>query len=356
MDKLDQIINSKKLVVICGSGGVGKTSLSSALGYYAAEKGKKTLVITIDPARRLMDALGINEPSLHPVKVPDINGKLYALMVYSRVIMDDFFKANLDSQDDLNTIFNNTLYNYITNEWPGMHEYAAMQVMAKHWNDWDLIILDTPPTKNAWDFFSAPQRLSAFLDKKIAKFFFNEATRFSLKLFTKTSNIAIKLFSKALGGGTLSDILDFFRCITPVIGEISKVSEKISYILKDDECSFLYVTTPTNTHLYESRMFLDLCEKSGYSIDLIIANRVWGFQTEEIPDILINEEKILKDKNSKLIPKALNQIIGLIKNENEVLTKLSLLAHPLELGIISQKNNLNLHNIFNSMIRLEFEV
>ncbi|WP_143342615.1 ArsA family ATPase, partial [Crossiella equi] len=163
-----------KVVVCCGSGGVGKTTTAAALALRAAERGRRTVVLTIDPARRLAQSLGLGELGNHPREVTKISGEgggeLHAMMLDMRRTFDEMVLAHA-GEDRAEQILRNPFYQTISSSFSGTQEYMAMEKLGQlvHTGEWDLVIVDTPPSRSALDFLDAPQRLSTVLDGKIIR-------------------------------------------------------------------------------------------------------------------------------------------------------------------------------------------
>ena len=159
-----------RIVVTCGSGGVGKTTTAAALALRAAEQGRRTVVLTIDPARRLAQSMGLTELDNTPRPVKDVDGELFAMMLDMKRTFDDVVSAH-STPDRAEQIFANPFYQALSSSFAGTQEYMAMEKLSQlaETGEWDLIVVDTPPSRSALDFLDAPQRLGRFLDGRMIR-------------------------------------------------------------------------------------------------------------------------------------------------------------------------------------------
>ncbi|MBW0112301.1 ArsA family ATPase, partial [Pseudonocardia sp. KRD-182] len=198
-----------RVIVCCGSGGVGKTTTSAALAIRAAERGRRTVVLTIDPAKRLAQALGLQALTNEPGSVADAEGDLHAMMLDMRRTFDEMVETHADPER-AQTIIANPFYQTISSSFSGTQEYMAMEKLGQlaATGEWDLIVVDTPPSRSALDFLDAPQRMSTFLDGRMIRLL-SAPARAGGRGLMKIVGAGFSLFAKAvstiLGGQLLAD-------------------------------------------------------------------------------------------------------------------------------------------------------
>ncbi len=263
------------IVICCGSGGVGKTTVSAALGMYGALSGRNTMILTIDPARRLADALGLKDFNTEAQRVvldafPSMShsppGCLYAMMLDAKRTFDELIKRY--APPDLGQkIFDNRYYQYISNHMAGSHEYMAMEKLYEIHQQaaYDLIVLDTPPTRRALDFLDAPQRLLNILGHS---FFFKlfqpylHAGRWGFRLLNLIASPVLRAVGKVIGRQAMADFTAFMRLWDDVLFEgFSRRASAVKDLLASSQTLFWAVATPQRRPLAEA-MFLykTLCE------------------------------------------------------------------------------------------------
>lgn len=269
------MIDQASLVVVCGSGGVGKTTISAALGVRAATRdGKKVLVLTVDPARRLADALGLVEIGNKVVRVDlgDAPGELHIGMIDTKASWDDLVNRVAPSPDVAARVTTNGLYRNLTERFVHSHDYIAMERLfeAHERGGYDLVVVDTPPSRNAIDVLDAPQRMLDFFGSKLLKFL-TTPTRSVL------SSIAAKPFflvaNRILGARFLGDITDFFTLFRTMEKGFVERNKRVMEVLRSGSTSFVVVTTLENGPLHEARYLLNELRARKFAIGAVVANR-----------------------------------------------------------------------------------
>jgi anion-transporting ArsA/GET3 family ATPase len=284
---LADIIKGKRLVVCAGSGGVGKTTTSAAIALQAAAEGLKTLVITIDPARRLAQSLGLegldNEERpvprerLDAAGIPE-NGQLFAAMLDTKVSLDNLIARIARSPEQAQRILNNKIYRQFTNAIAGSQEYVAMERLHELMDErgYDLVVLDTPPTKNALDFLNAPNRLAAFLDEGVVKWFIRPAdSGVRALLFKKGGEVAFKFLGMLVGEGFVKDLSEFFQAFNGLYGGFKERAEKVNRLLRDERTVFVLVTAAEHNALSEALFFSKALEQAGIPLKAVVVNRAY---------------------------------------------------------------------------------
>ena len=263
-----------RIVVTCGSGGVGKTTTAASIAIRAADQGRKTAVLTIDPARRLAQSLGLQELDNTPRKVETGSaGELWAMMLDTRRTFDDMVYAHSTPQR-AEQIFKNPFYQTISTSFSGTQEYMAMEKLGRlaATGDWDLIVVDTPPSRSALDFLDAPQRLSSFLDGRMIKMLTTPG-RGVIKVVGAGFNIFAKAVSTVIGGQMLTDAAKFVQLFEDMFGGFRARAEATYELLRDEGTSFLVVATSEADALREASYFADRLQAEKMPLAGLVLNR-----------------------------------------------------------------------------------
>jgi anion-transporting ArsA/GET3 family ATPase len=276
MSELDLLISTADVVVCCGSGGVGKTTTAAALGLQAARNGRRCVVVTIDPAKRLADALGVpggltNDPIQLPIDAP---GELWALMLDTATTFDGLVTAHAANPDQAARILNNSFYRNIAGSLGGTQEYmAAERLLALHLDSrFDIVIVDTPPTRNALDFLDAPRTLARFLDHPVFKLMMMP-TRRGLRVLSILSQPLLRSIGKVIGSEVLADALAFFQAFDGMETGFRKRADDVIELLHGDTTCFVLIASPRVDTIDEARFFADRLEDKDLSVGAIIVNR-----------------------------------------------------------------------------------
>ena len=281
---LDKYIEEKEIIICGGSGGVGKTTTSAAIAIRAAQKGKKVLVLTIDPARRLADALGIrigNEETEVPLEVLGImsGGSLFAMMLDMKRSFDELIDKISPTEEVRDRILNNRLYQNITTAFSGSHEYIAMEKVydIHRQSKYDLIVLDTPPTRHAIDFLEAPRKMVDFLNAGIInvmlKLYFR-AGKWSFRLFRGGVEGIFALVERITGGEILREVSEFFLSFEGLYDGFKDRSDAVMRLLKSQRTVFLIIMGPQEVNLDEAYFLYDKISEMGLPFGFFIMNRV----------------------------------------------------------------------------------
>lgn len=250
-------IRTPRIFVMTGAGGVGKTTLSASLAVGLAEQGFKTVVLTVDPARRLAQALGLESFSQDTLKVPlkDCKGELYSCQLDTRRHFDRIVER-FASEEQKRNIFANPLYRDMVNHLGGTHEYAAMERLLEFSQDsrFEKIVIDTPPSQNAVDLLKAPERLSQFMDHSVLKWF-QTKTPGPFKLFQQGSKLALKAFEKLFGEAFVQALSEFMDLIEGLQSGFQARHQEIQLLLENPSCAFWLATLPTENRLDEAKSF-----------------------------------------------------------------------------------------------------
>jgi len=289
---IDALINDPqtRIVVCCGAGGVGKTTVAAALALRAAESGRKVVVLTIDPARRLAQSLGLTMLDNTPRSVEDIDagdgGSLDAMMLDMKRTFDEVVVAHA-TPEKAEQILANPFYQAVSSSFAGTQEYMAMEKLgqlrleAERDPDnprWDLIIVDTPPSRSALDFLDAPKRLGSFLDGRFIRLLAAPAKvggRASLKIFSVGVTIVTSTMTKVLGGQMLIDVQTFVAALDTMFGGFRERADHTYALLSDPTTRFIVVAVPERDALREASYFVDRLEEEGMPLAGMVVNRVY---------------------------------------------------------------------------------
>ena len=276
-----------RIVVCCGSGGVGKTTTAAAIGLRAAERGRKVVVLTIDPARRLAQSMGLTELDNTPrvVKGAQGPGELQAMMLDMKRTFDEVVLTHTDAKRAAE-IFANPFYQAMSSTFSGTQEYMAMEKLGQlHAKDeWDLIVVDTPPSRSALDFLDAPQRLSRFLDGRMLRMLMAPARggRSMFSLVTASFGVFSKAVTKILGGQLLSDLSGFVAGLDSTFGGFRERAERTYRILQAPETAFLVVAVPEPDAIREAAFFADRLARDRMPLAGLVLNRTHVIAAPEL--------------------------------------------------------------------------
>ncbi|MBY9074379.1 AAA family ATPase [Nocardioides sp. WL0053] len=272
------------IIVCCGSGGVGKTTTAAALALRAAERGRKVVVLTIDPARRLAQSMGIEVLDNTPRPVPgvaerakDVGGTLDAMMLDMKRTFDEVVEGQA-SPEKAAQILANPFYQALSSSFAGTQEYMAMEKLGQLHKDarksgrWDLIVVDTPPSRSALDFLDAPERLSSFLDGRFIRILLAPA-KGPARLMTAGLSVVTNALTKVLGAQVLRDMQSFIAAFDTLFGGFRARAQKTFELLQADGTAFLVVAAPEPDALREAAYFVERLEEEHMPLAGLVVNR-----------------------------------------------------------------------------------
>jgi anion-transporting ArsA/GET3 family ATPase len=273
-----------KVVVTCGSGGVGKTTTAAALALRAAEQGRKVVVLTIDPARRLAQSLGLTELDNTPRAVAGIegDGALLAMMLDMKRTFDEVVEAHT-TPEKAQQVFDNPFYQSLSASFAGTQEYMAMEKLSQlraklvENGDWDLIVVDTPPSRSALDFLDAPQRLGRFLDGRMIRLLTAPARAGGnglLKVVSASFSVFTKVLTKMLGNDLLGNVSAFVAALETMFGGFRERAEQTYELLKAPGTAFVVVASPEPDALREASFFVERLQQEKMPLAGVVLNRV----------------------------------------------------------------------------------
>src|SRR5215831_5059366 len=292
---VDRIIDDRRtrIIVCCGSGGVGKTTIAAAIGLRAAERGRHVVVLTVDPARRLAQSMGLTSLDNTPRPVPgmradprlaqdgngaDSAGSLHAMMLDMKRTFDEIVEAHADP-DRAAQILANPFYQSLSSSFAGTQEYMAMEKLGqlRRADEWDLIVVDTPPSRSALDFLDAPQRLSRFLDGKLLRLLTAPAKvggRAYLRFLNAGFGMVTGAMTKILGAQVLRDAQTFVSALDTMFGGFRERADYTYQLLRAQGTSFLVVAAPEPDALREASYFVERLGQEGMPLAGLVLNRV----------------------------------------------------------------------------------
>ncbi|HEX7740664.1 MAG TPA: ArsA family ATPase [Marmoricola sp.] len=272
-----------RIVVCCGAGGVGKTTTSAAIALRAAEQGRKVAVLTIDPAKRLAQSMGIEELDNTPRPVPGVStgsttgGSLDAMMLDMKRTFDEVVESQA-SPEKAQQILNNPFYIAVSSSFAGTQEYMAMEKLgqldqdARKTGRWDLIVVDTPPSRNALDFLDAPERLSSFLDGRFMKLLLAPA-KGPAKLMTAGFGLVTRAITTIIGAQVLGDMQAFVSAFDTLFGGFRQRAQATFELLQAPGTAFLVVSAPEPDALREAAYFVERLSAEDMPLAGMVLNR-----------------------------------------------------------------------------------
>ncbi|MFD8469622.1 ArsA family ATPase [Streptomyces cyaneofuscatus] len=277
-----------RIIVCCGSGGVGKTTTAAALGVRAAERGRKVVVLTIDPARRLAQSMGIDQLDNVPRRVDGIagDGELHAMMLDMKRTFDETVEAHADAER-ARAILENPFYQSLSAGFAGTQEYMAMEKLGqlRARDEWDLIIVDTPPSRSALDFLDAPKRLGSFLDGKFIRLLMAPAKvggRAGMKFLNVGMSMMTGTLGKLLGGQFLRDVQTFVAAMDTMFGGFRSRADATYKLLQAPGTAFLVVATPERDALREAAYFVERLAAEDMPLAGLVLNRAHGSEAARL--------------------------------------------------------------------------
>ncbi len=284
---LAKLLDTKQVLLCVGCGGVGKTTTSAALALAAARAGKRVLCLTIDPAKRLANSLGLEHMTREETLVsPEIfaragvpvDGSLTVMMLDTKRTFDEIVIRHASSQKAREAILNNKIYQYVSTSLAGTQEYMAMEKLQalREAGTYDLIVLDTPPTANALDFLDAPERMVEAIDSPAMRWFVQAFTgkSVSLGLLGKGSQLVLKAVGKITGAAFLDQLAGFIAAMNDLFGGFTERAKRVSEALRGPDVAFVLVTSPEPMAIEEINFFADRLREFAMPRDVYVVNRM----------------------------------------------------------------------------------
>jgi anion-transporting ArsA/GET3 family ATPase len=302
---------ANRVVVCCGAGGVGKTTTAAAMALRAAEYGRTVVVLTIDPAKRLAQALGIRDLGNTPQRVPlapEVPGELHAMMLDMRRTFDEMV-VQYSGHDRADAILDNQFYQTVATSLAGTQEYMAMeklgQLLAQ--DKWDLIVVDTPPSRNALDFLDAPKRLGSFMDSRLWRLLLAPGRGIG-KLVTGAVGLAMRAMSTILGSQMLSDAAGFVQSLDATFGGFREKADRTYELLKRRGTQFVVVSAAEPDALREASFFVDRLSSERMPLAGLILNRTHPTLCTLQPERAADAAQELRDKDPESLAAAVLEV------------------------------------------------
>ena len=260
-----ELLEDKRICICAGAGGVGKTTTSAAIAMGMAARGMKVAVLTIDPAKRLANSLGLpelgnEERRVDPERFAEVGlemrGELWAMMLDAKRTWDEVIERHASDEKTRDAVLQNRIYQELSNAVAGSTEYMAIEKLFElyHEDRYDLLVLDTPPTRNALDFLDAPERLARFVDSRSLQFFLRPG-RLGLKVLGRGSGLLFGVLKRVTGIDLLRDLSEFFQSFGDMASGIGERAERVGKLLGDRDTTFLLVTSPQRDAIDEAIFF-----------------------------------------------------------------------------------------------------
>ena len=284
MPNVGDMLADKRVAICAGSGGVGKTTTSAALAAGLAARGNKVAVLTIDPAKRLADSLGLEELGNEPRQVDpelferagvEMRGELWAMMLDAKATFDELVRKHADDEETRDRILENRIYRQISNALAGSQEYMAMEKLYEidQEGSYDYLVLDTPPSRNALDFLDAPKRLTQFIEGKSLQVFM-KPTGFATRIVGKGSSVIFSVLNRITGIDLLTDLSEFFQAMGGMVDGFKERAARVNELLVDPATSFLIVCGPQGEPIDEAVYFHRKLVEAKLPVGGVIVNKV----------------------------------------------------------------------------------
>ncbi len=296
--KVNELVANSRVIVCCGTGGVGKTTTSAVLALAAARRGRNAVVVTIDPAKRLADTLGLDElgdtareiarDRWDPSGTAPPEGRLSALMLDTRATFDGLVQKHAHSPEQAERILANRFYRNIAGALSGTQEYMAMEKLHELHEEggFDLVVVDTPPTRHALDFLDAPARLTRLLDNRMFRFLIMPSRR-SVRLASLAVQTFLRTVAKVIGTEVIDDVVAFFRAFEGMEQGFRERAGRVLELLNDSNTAFVLVTSPRREAVDEAEYFAARLGENDLRVAALVVNRVHpDFGVQSTPDEL----------------------------------------------------------------------
>ena len=275
------LIGRKQVVICAGSGGVGKTTTSAAIATGMADRGLKTAVLTIDPAKRLANSLGLTELGNEEARVElppladSAGGEQWAMMLDAKRTFDELVHTHAPDDETRDRVLANPIYQQLSNAVAGSQEYMAMEKLHELHQEgrYDLLVLDTPPSRNALDFLDAPRRLARFIDSRSLRFF-QSTSKVSLGLMGRGTGMLFSVMKRATGVDLLRDLSEFFNAFGSMTEGFADRARRVESLLADSRTTFLLVASPREASIQEAEHFARKLRNDDLPFGGVIVNRV----------------------------------------------------------------------------------
>jgi anion-transporting ArsA/GET3 family ATPase len=329
-------LEGKRVVICLGAGGVGKTTTSAALALGLAARGQKVAVVTIDPAKRLASALGLTELSGEPHRIEPLrlreqgvklSGELWAMMLDAKRTLDEIITRLAPDEQAREEILSNSVYRELSTAVAGSHELSAIAKLYELYeeHDFDVIVLDTPPSRNALDFLSAPTRLLGFLEGRALQVFLAPGG-LTARLFGRGTGLLFAIFARVTGVDMFSELSKFFRSMSGVVLEgFGQRTRDVAALLRSKQTAFLIITSPETEPAKEAMYLAETLASAGMQRGELIVNRVHsdglaGYSLDELLELLAPE---LGEQLAARVARNLADLDLLARRDRETIARLA---------------------------------
>jgi anion-transporting ArsA/GET3 family ATPase len=322
---VEGLLERKDVCICAGSGGVGKTTTSAAIALGMAARGKKVAVLTIDPARRLANSLGLPELGNEERRVDaPVEGELWAMMLDPKRTFDELIEWHAPDERTRDAVLGNRIYQQLSSAVAGSQEYMAMEKLHELHNEgrYDLLVLDTPPTRSALDFLDAPKRLSTFIDSR-ALSLFTAPGRLGLKVLGRGTGVVFSVMRRATGIDLLEDLSEFFRSFGDMAEGFRERAERVNALLADSRTAFLLVTSPRRDAIAEAIYFHHRLLDSGMPFAGVVANRVHRLAVAGDGQVEEELQRLVGEQLGHKVARNLDDYRRLVERDRENLELLS---------------------------------
>lgn len=288
---LSSLLDTATVLVCAGAGGVGKTTTSAAISLAAARRGRRVVVVTIDPARRLADAIGVSL-SHRAEQVSGVGpGELWAVMLDTAATFDDLVRAHSRDPEQVDSILQNRFYRNMADALSGTQEFMAAEKLFELHHDerFDLVVVDTPPTRNALDFLEAPRRLVNFLDHRLYRVLVTP-TRLGMRVASAAAQPFVKMMSRVVGGDALGEAISFFQAFDGMEAGFRDRAAAVMSLLQSPETAYVLVTSPRRAAVDETQFFAAELRRQQLRTSAVVANRVHPDFSPLLTDAHITDE------------------------------------------------------------------
>ncbi|MEX0993381.1 MAG: ArsA-related P-loop ATPase [Solirubrobacterales bacterium] len=279
-----ELLEGKQICICAGSGGVGKTTTSAAIAMEMAARGGKVAVLTIDPAKRLANALGLRElgneerlvdPQRFAEQGIEMKGELWAMMLDAKRTFDDLIERHAPDEETRDRVLGNRIYQELSNAMAGSQEYMAMEKLYELHQEarYDLLVLDTPPTRNALDFIQAPERMTRFIEGRSLQFFLRPG-RLGMRVVGRSGGMLFSVLKRITGIDLLQDLSDFFQSFGDMAKGFSERAQRVNDLLAEKRTTFLLVSAPEREPIDEAVFFWRRLREAKLPFGGVIVNKV----------------------------------------------------------------------------------
>ena len=317
---VSQLLETKRVLVCCGAGGVGKTTVSASLALAAARRGRRVLVVTIDPSKRLAETLGVDRNPPEPIDLPDdvarkagITGRLSAWMLDPQMVSDQVVQTFSNSKEQAEQLLQNPIYRNVTAMVAGMQEYTAVEALHGFVKEdrYDLVILDTPPSRDALRFLDAPDRAGAFLDRRIFNLFVAAQGGVIGRMATRLIEMVMDI---AFGEKTRRELQDFFALFGTLLGNLNQNQAEMRAFFREPGTGFILVTSPDEEALNEAKFFY---RKASVDLEMEVCGYILNRSLASYADRMSPDVSLLGAQPDPALVEAMNTLLPLAHDEAE---------------------------------------